>query len=45
VRHSDKKHPHCHMVYSKNGYNNRKLNEDYLKLRSLKAVREINLKY
>jgi len=45
VRHSDKKHPHCHIVYSKNGYNNRKLNEDYLKLRSLKAVREINLKY
>ncbi|MEZ0451042.1 relaxase/mobilization nuclease domain-containing protein [Sphingobacterium thalpophilum] len=45
VRHSDKKHPHCHIVYSKNGYNNRKLNEDYLKLRSLKAVREMNLKY
>lgn len=45
VRHSDKKHPHCHIVYSKNGFNNRKLNEDYLKLRSLKAVREINLNY
>lgn len=45
VRHSDKKHPHCHIVYSKNSYNNRKLNEDYLKLRSLQAVREMNVKY
>lgn len=45
VRHEDKKHPHCHLVFSKNGYNNLKINEDYSKIRSLKAVREINLKY
>lgn len=45
VRHEDRRHPHCHVLFSKNGYHNRKLNEDYTKLRSLKAVREINLKY
>jgi len=45
VRHNDKKHPHCHIIFSKNGYNNKKLNDDFLKLRSLKAIRELNVKY
>ncbi|MFZ4262092.1 relaxase/mobilization nuclease domain-containing protein [Sphingobacterium sp. HJSM2_6] len=46
IRHDDRKHPHCHIVYSKISYvHNRKLKEDYINLKSLKAVREINQKY
>jgi len=46
IRHDDQRHPHSHIIYSKIGYvNNKKLKEDYIKLKSLKAVREINLKY
>ncbi|OYD42258.1 relaxase/mobilization nuclease domain-containing protein [Sphingobacterium cellulitidis] len=46
IRHEDRKHPHCHIIYSKIDYvNSKKLKEDYIKLKSLKAVREINQKY
>jgi len=46
IRHEDRKHEHCHIIYSKINYvNNKKLKEDYIKLKSLKAVREINQKY
>ncbi|MDM1050154.1 relaxase/mobilization nuclease domain-containing protein [Sphingobacterium hotanense] len=46
IRHEDRKHPHCHIIYSKIDYvNNKKLKEGYIKLKSLKAVREINQKY
>ncbi|WFB65010.1 relaxase/mobilization nuclease domain-containing protein [Sphingobacterium sp. WM] len=45
VRHEDRKHPHCHIIFSKNSLGNKKLDESYIKLKSLKAIREINLKY
>ncbi len=45
VRHEDRKHPHCHIIYSKNSLGNKKINESYIKLNSLRAVRAINLKY
>jgi len=46
IRHEDRKHPHCHLVYSKiNNLTNQKIHEGYAKLKSLKAVREINQKY
>lgn len=45
VAHSDKSHPHLHILYSKNDFNGRKINDSHSKLKSLKAVNELNIKY
>lgn len=45
VAHSDKSHPHLHILYSKTDFNGRKINDSHSKLKSLKAVNEINIKY
>lgn len=45
VAHSDKSHPHLHILYSKIDFDNRKINDSHSKLKSLKAVYELNIKY
>jgi hypothetical protein len=45
VAHSDKSHPHLHILYSKVDFDNQKINDSHSKLKSLKAVNEINSKY
>lgn len=45
VAHSDKSHPHLHILYSKIDFDNRKINDSHSKLKSLKAVNELNIKY
>jgi hypothetical protein len=45
VAHSDKSHPHLHILYSKTDLNGQKINDSHSKLKSLKAVNELNIKY
>lgn len=45
VAHSDKSHPHLHILYSKTDFNGQKINDAHSKLKSLKAVNELNIKY
>jgi len=45
VSHSDKSHPHLHILFSKLDFDNRKINDSHSKLKSLKAVNELNVKY
>lgn len=45
IAHSDKSHPHVHILYSKVDFDNRKINDSHSKLKSLKAVNELNIKY
>ncbi|MFD1167180.1 relaxase/mobilization nuclease domain-containing protein [Sphingobacterium daejeonense] len=45
VAHSDKSNPHLHILYSKSDYNSQKINDSHSKLRSLKSVNELNIKY
>ncbi|MFD1165232.1 relaxase/mobilization nuclease domain-containing protein [Sphingobacterium daejeonense] len=45
VAHSDKSHPHLHILFSKTDYNSQKMNDSHSKLKSLKAINELNIKY
>ena len=45
IAHSDKSHPHVHILYSKVDFDNRKINDSHSKLKSLKAVNKLNIKY
>lgn len=45
VAHSDKSHPHLHILHSKIDFNGQKINDSHSKLKSLKAVNELNIKY
>lgn len=45
VAHSDKSHPHLHILFSKIDYNGQKINDSHSKLNSLKVVNGLNIKY
>lgn len=45
VRHLDRPHPHCHLVYNRVGNNGQTISDKNIKLRNAKVCRELTEKY
>lgn len=45
VRHYDRKHPHIHIIYNRVNYQGKTIANNYMRIRSLKLCKELNVKY
>ena len=45
VRHLDQPHPHCHLVYTRDGNNGQTISDKNIKIRNAKVCRELTGKY